>query len=155
MKVLASRRAAMLPFTIVGGAAIVAGGMIAARQSFYPIPVMVWMVAYLVLVVGATQYALGFGQARLADQIPSESFVALQWLAFNLGNAGVIAGTLCNQLALTIAGSVLVIAAMLLFIWGGRGSRHFWWRLAYYLLAVLIGASAIVGAMMAINGHGQ
>lgn len=150
MKTFASRLTAMMPFTLLGGAAIVTGGILAARFAAHPVPVLLWLVAYLVLVVGVAQYALGWGQTRLAARTPPVYFVAVEWLTFNLGNAGVIAGTLRGNFRSTVAGSILVIIAMLLFAVGVVGSRrHPWWQIPYYALAALILASAVVGIILA------
>ncbi len=141
----------MAPFTLLGVMAIVAGGLLAARISGRPIPVLVWLVAYLVLVVGVAQFALGWGQARLAARLPPY-LVALEWLIFNLGNAGTVAGTLAGLYRMTIAGSILVAIAMPLFTWGLIGSRrHPLWQIPYYALAALIFASAIAGIILAAH----
>ena len=150
-----SRRVAMAPFTLLGVAAIVAGGILAARISAQPWPTVVWLVAYLVLVVGVAQYALGLGQARLAARAPSLLFIALEWFVFNLGNAGVIAGTLAGHFHWVVAGSILVIIAMLAFAWGALGNRHhLLWRVGYYALVALIFASALVGLVLSFNHSG-
>src|SRR5699024_650605 len=115
----------------------------------------VWLVAYLVLVVGVAQYALGLGQARLAARAPSLLFIALEWFVFNLGNAGVIAGTLAGHFHWVVAGSILVIIAMLAFAWGALGNRHHpLWRVGYYALVALIFASALVGLVLSFNHNG-
>lgn len=155
MSTLAARRAATLPFTLLGVAAIVAGGLLAARTSAQPVSALVWLVAYLVLVVGLAQYALGLGQARLAAGAPSLSFVTLEWLVFNLGNAATILGTLAGEMLWSVAGSLLVAIATLQFAWGAFGARsHPWWRMAYYAVDAIIFASAITGVILAVRGRG-
>jgi hypothetical protein len=141
----------MLPFTALGVAAIVAGGIVAARTAAHPVPVLVWMVAYLVLVAGVAQYTLGVGQARLASRIPSPLFIALEWLAFNLGNAAVIAGTLIGATWWVIGGSILFALAVLAFAWGTAASpRRIFWLAAYLALIALLVASAIVGVIFTL-----
>jgi len=143
---------AMAPFTILGVVAIVAGGTVAARISSHPAPVLVWMVAYLVLVVGVAQYALGLGQARLAARPPSRALVAAEWGAFNLGNAGVIVGTVVGGKTWVLVGSVLVIVTMLAFSLRVRaGSGRPWWLAGYHALAALILVSAIVGIGLSLG----
>ena len=53
-----------------------------------------WAVAYLVLVGGVAQIAVGVGQALHTTTRVSPRVVAAEFTAFNLGNAGVLLGTL-------------------------------------------------------------
>ena len=82
------RTAAALPFVAVGIAAVIAGGATAAAVAYQPTEHLVWMVAYLVLVVGVMQCAFGAGQAWLAQDPPPGRVTWGQWGVFNLGNAG-------------------------------------------------------------------
>src|SRR5664280_2796146 len=66
-----ARRSAALPFAAVGAACIVAGGLVAAVSAPAPSEHASWAAAYLVLVVGVAQAALGVGQALLALRVPS------------------------------------------------------------------------------------
>ncbi|MDN5770907.1 MAG: hypothetical protein L0H24_08450, partial [Microlunatus sp.] len=91
-----SARADVLPFAGVGLAAVVAGGLIAAAIAHAPTQPLVWLVAYLVLVVGVAQAALGVGQHRLADHRLTTTQLWTEFALYNLGNAAVIVGTLLD-----------------------------------------------------------
>src|SRR5699024_4635774 len=75
-------------------AALLVAGFTAAAIAHAPTRLLVWMVAYLVLVAGVAQGVLGLGQALLPVRLPSRRWRVAEWILFNLGNVGVIAGTL-------------------------------------------------------------
>src|SRR5664280_1845073 len=106
-----ARRSAALPFAAVGAACIVAGGLVAAVSAPAPFEHASWAAAYLVLVVGAAQAALGVGQALLALRVPSRRNVAVQFTAWNLGNAAVLTGTLAGITTLVDTGGALLVVA--------------------------------------------
>lgn len=139
------RVAAAAPFVVLGGAAIVAGGATAAAIAYHPTEHLVWMVAYLVLVVGVMQWIFGAGQAWLAEPPPPGGMAWGQWLLFNLGNAGVIGGTLCNRTGVVAAGTLLFVAAIAWFLYGVRHCRWRGWGNAYRVLLGLIFLSACIG----------
>lgn len=95
------------PFIPLGWAAIVAAGVIAAAIAHQPTEAMVWMVAYLVLIAGAAQVAIGRGLHALPDAPPPASASWGQWVLLNLGHAGIIAGTLSAEFP-TVAGATVV-----------------------------------------------
>lgn len=137
------------PFMQIAVLAIVSGGLIAAAVAHAPTPHAVWLVAYLVLVVGVAQFALGAGQAWLAAVPSSARLRAGECLLFNAGNALVIAGTLWRHVAWVIVGALLLVAALGLFFRGVRRARGGLWLYAYRTLLVLLGASALVGVLLA------
>lgn len=141
------------PFVWLGGATIIAAGLIAAAVAHAPTQPMVWMVAYLVLVVGVVQCVLGEGQARLAASPPGAAAVWSQWLLFNIGSAGVIAGTLTHGFTLVVAGSILFALAMAGFARGIRGGRRGIARVGYLLLVLAMLASSVVGMILSITHH--
>lgn len=139
---------AAAPFTWLGTAAIVGAGLVAAAIAHSPTQPLVWMVAYLVLVVGVVQCVLGEGQARLAWEPPAASMVWSQWLLFNLGNAGVIGGTLARHFGLVAGGTVLFAVALAWFAlkaWRGRRGAG---RVGYLLLVLAMLASSLVGIFL-------
>jgi hypothetical protein len=140
------------PFRWLGGAAIIAAGLIAAAIAYHPTEHLVWMVAYLVLVVGVVQYAFGVGQARLSVRALSAGGVWARWVLLNLGHAGVIAGTLADWLALVVAGTVFYILAV---AWLGVTVRGPWrdpGRAGYRVLVLVMLASSLTG--LALSGAG-
>lgn len=74
----------------------------------------------------------------------------MQCLVFNLGNAGVIAGTLCASPLLTGAGTVAFVAALLMFLHGTRGARAGWARSIYRGLVALVATGAAIGLLLSV-----
>lgn len=131
-------------FVATGAAAIIGGGLVAAAVIHAPVPRLVWMSAYLVLIVGVAQIVFGAGQASLASRQPNPGWVAAEWIVFNLGNAGVIGGTLAGTFALVLAGTALFAAGIALFLVGTRGAIR-GWLAGYRILLGLIFLSSLVG----------
>lgn len=145
-----SPRLAIVPFVSVGIAAVVAGGLIAAAIAHAPTEKLVWLVAYLVLVVGVAQIALGMGQYWLAGRAPGRIGLWVEFSSFNLGNAAVMAGTLIGVAPLVDVGGVLVVVALVLFLLGGRGaSRGGNLRYLYWILIVVLLVSVPIGLLLA------
>ena len=148
-----ARWRAARPFAWLGVAAIIAGGLVAAAVAHRPVQQLVWMSAYLVLIVGAAQIVFGAGQAWLSDRAPSPGWVAGEWVVFNLGNAGVIAGTLVGSFGMATAGTALFALGIALFLWGTHGSVRGGWLLGYRTLLGLIFLSSLVGLALALHAH--
>lgn len=140
-----ARWRAAKPFAVLGVVAVITGGLVAATAAHHPTQLIVWMAAYLVLVVGVAQIAFGACQAWLSERVPAASWLASEWIVFNLGNAGVMAGTLSGLFALVIAGTVLFAAGIALFLFGTRGSLRNGWLISYRVLLGLIFLSSLVG----------
>jgi hypothetical protein len=145
-----SRPAAAAPFLVVALSAILAGGLVAAVTAHAPGRALVWMVAFLVLVVGVAQAALGAGQAWLAAETPSVRLVLLQCLFFNLGSAGVIAGTLTASASLVTSGTAVFAVSLLLFLAGTRGARTVWLLVAYRIGLGLVALGAMAGVLLSL-----
>lgn len=111
---------AALPFALIGGACIVAGGLTAAVTASAPSRVGAWSAAYLVLVAGVAQIALGVGQALLAA--PSRRLIVAEFVAFTLGNAGVVLGTVVGVPLIVDVGGIVLALALILFVAGVRGA---------------------------------
>jgi hypothetical protein len=152
--VLNPRVAATAPFAATGIAAVVAGGATAAAIAYHPTEHLVWMVAYLVLVVGVMQGVFGAGQAWLAVRPPVRRTVWGQWALFNLGNTGVIGGTLCNRTGMVAVGTLLFVGAIAWFFMGVRRARVNGWGVAYRVLLGLVFLSACTGVVISAVSHG-
>jgi len=133
------------PFLAAGALAILVGGSLSAALAHAPTRPVMWLVAYLVLVVGAAQIVLGAGQWRLAVRPRSTAMLALQWLLFNGANGLVMAGRLLACPAAVAAGTLVLFIALALFWHGVRGARSGWVARAYRAFVVLLGGSALVG----------
>lgn len=121
------RRWAAAPFVTLGTGCVVAGGLVAAATAPTPTTHASWAAAYLVLVAGVAQVALGLGQAVLTPQAPSRGRVAARLATWNAGNAAVLGGTLAGVLPLVdLGGALLVIGLALLApaVRGGAPPAH-------------------------------
>jgi hypothetical protein len=102
---------------------IVAGGLVAAVNSAAPFAHGSWLAAYLVLVGGVAQLALGAGRLVLPAPMRSTRLTRAQLVLWNVGGAAVAVGVLSDVAAIVVAGSAVVLAALAAFAWGGGQSR--------------------------------
>lgn len=137
-----------LPFAVIGTACVVAGGLVAAADAHAPSEHAVWAAAYLVLVAGVAQVAVGAAQAYLNARRPSRPVVVAELLGWNLGNAAVIAGTIAGFSAVTDVGGVLLIGALVLLLTGTRGGRAGSWLRCYRILLTLVLVSIPIGLVI-------
>lgn len=147
-----TRRSPALPFTVLGTTCVVAGGLVAAAIAPAPTGQGAWAAAYLVLVAGVAQVALGAGQALLAARYPPRRLVAAQFTGWNAGNAAVLAGTLLGLTPLVDAGGALLMVALALLVGGVRGGRGGWPVRAFRLLIVVLLVSIPIGLVLARTG---
>lgn len=146
---LGNRQRTALPFVLIGSGCVIAGGLVAAATAHAPSEHGTWAVAYLVLVAGIAQCALGIGQALLATYPPRQQTLIYEVLAWNFANAGVILGTLLGLEWLTDIGGILLIVALIQFLGVTRGAAASWWLRAYQLLIVIVLVSAPIGLVLA------
>lgn len=150
-----ARWTAALPFSAAGAICIVVGGLVAALTAPAPSEHGSWAAAYLVLVAGVAQLILGIGQAGLAVRLPSRRVVGVQALAWNVGNAAVLAGTLFSATTVVDAGGALLVGALVLFVRASRttqragGNAVSWVRVAFRSAVVLLSVSIPVGLVLA------
>ena len=103
----------LLPFLIAGVVCLVGGGLLAAATAYVTTQKTAWATAYVVLVGGVAQVALGAAVTWLRPDAERRwGIVAL--VCWNLGNAGVLAGQLAALVALTDVGSALLVVALAL-----------------------------------------
>ncbi|HET6655116.1 MAG TPA: hypothetical protein VFH57_02620 [Gammaproteobacteria bacterium] len=133
-------------------AAIVAGGLVAAAIAHDSSRHVVWMVAYLVLVVGVAQAVLGLGQALLPARLPSLRWRVGEWALFNAGNAGVIAGTLVARSVPVVIGTALFVIALLLFLTGLNNAGRGWPLQVYRAVLAVACIGAITGLALSLIG---
>ena len=143
-------RVGIRPFAIVGLAAVVAGGLLAAAVAPAPTEPLVWMVAYIVLIMGVAQAALGVGQERLADPPLTSTRIWVEFALFNLANVCVMGGRLLDLPLIVDVGGVLMVAALIAFLLGGRGAAgRVTLRWLYRIMIVLLLISVPVGLLLA------
>lgn len=143
-------RYATILFVALGGAAIVFSGLFSAATARSASYHSAWFVAYLVLIVGLAQVALGIGQWWLASKPIAIATVITELLLFNLGNAGVIVGTLLAAPLWVDVGSALFVVALALFgwtVWTPRRRGVALW--AYWALVIVLLVSVLVGLYFA------
>ena len=139
------------PFVGIGSLLVLAGGFVAAAGGEAPSRHLSWACAYLVLVCGSAQIFLGGGQALVGSRPVSPRLAAVQLSAFNLGNAGVLVGTLTDVTGVLYAGSAVLVAALALFAWSTRSTTGSRLQVALYrgvlvVLAVSIPVGGVLGS---------
>ncbi|WP_181302125.1 hypothetical protein [Rhodanobacter sp. PCA2] len=140
------------PFLLTALAASLGAGLVAAAIAHAPTRPLVWMVAYLILVAGVAQGVLGLGQALLPPRPPAARRCIMEWLLFNGGNAGVIAGTLLASPALVALGTALFVAALAAFLLGVRGAGGGWLLQLFRAMLMVTGLGACVGLALTLAG---
>lgn len=139
-----------LAFLGVGGVFIVSGGLVAAIDSASPISHGSWLAAYLVLVGGVAQLALGFGCLLLAQSRCSRTLRRVQLWLWNIGTLTVAGGVLSNLFGVVLVGSVVVAAALGSFARasGPLGGPDRNGVIVYRLVIGLLAVSVLVGAVL-------
>lgn len=148
-----TRQRPIWPFLATGAIGVVGGGLASAAFAGNPSYRSSWAVAYLVLVVGVAQFAFGAGIERLAGAGLTSRTAWLIFAAFNLGNAGVLLGTLLKDRAsgsayLVDLGSLLLAASLALglrVVWSAPPSRL---RAVFVALVVFLLGSSLVGIFL-------
>lgn len=139
-----------MPWLVTSGLAVLAGGFAGAAVAHAPTQPLVWMSAYLVLVVGMGQAVLGVGQAMLSMQPPPRRLVATQWIVFNAANVGVVAGTLLGCVWLVAIGIAGFVLALAMFLHGVRNARHGWQTRLFRAVVAILGIGAMVGMTLSL-----
>ncbi|MEO6879033.1 MAG: hypothetical protein ABI205_11180 [Gemmatimonadaceae bacterium] len=152
-----SRQACAAPFVRVGTICIVAGGLISGVSARTPSEFGSWAVAFLVLVTGVAQIALGLGQAFLGERLPAGRAVAAELLTYNIGSVLVLEGTLLEKFAMIDTGGVLLVVALVLFFFGVKApaAGRAWQVNVYRVLIVVVLVSVPIGLVLArLRAHG-
>lgn len=157
---------------VVGALCIVAGGLVAAITGPLDLFRGSWLAAYLVLVCGVAQFAMGtveLGHATGHASVPRGTGWT-QVVCFNVGNAAVIVGTLTREPFVVDGAGVLLLVTLGIALYGARSSAtHSLGALAgftadswvsgfltwvYRVFLVLLVISLPVGAVLAHLGVG-
>lgn len=145
------------PFFVIGSVSIVAGGLVAAVTAPLHLAHGSWSAAFLVLIGGVAQIALGKAQAALALPEPPVRVLVTELVTWNLGVAAVITGTLVRVPVIVDAGGVLLVGALgtMIFVVRGRSESEGatapprWARCTYRALLGVVLASIPVGLTLA------
>lgn len=159
--ILLARWPSARPFVVVGAVAVVAGGAVAAVTRPTGFELGPWLAAFLVLVGGVAQIALGAGQAWVADRLPDTRTVRAELTIWNIGLAATIAGSLLPAPQLTALGGVAVLIALALFLSATRSHHDAaepvaprWARILYPLGIVVVLISTPIGLVLSWTRHG-
>jgi len=135
-------------FAVVGSVCVVTGGLLAAAVANAPSEHAVWASAYLVLVAGVAQVAIGAAQRYLRARSSARPLVVAELVGWNVGNAAVIVGTVVENAAITDIGGALLVGVLALLFTGTRGARAGWWLRGYRLLLAVVLVSIPVGLVV-------
>ena len=97
--------------TTIGACCVVLGGLVAAVTGPLDLAHGSWLAAYLVLVAGVAQYAMGQSRRRRPDVLPPRRGWA-QIGCWNVGNVLVIGATLAAEPLVVDLGSILLVIAL-------------------------------------------
>ena len=147
-QLLATPSSRWAPFVGIGAACVIAGGLVAAITATSPSEHGAWAAAYLVLVAGVAQVALGLGQAWIAAKPPSGDLTLTELIAFNAGNAAVMTGTLAGLTWLVDIGGAVLAASLGVFLWVTRRGHGGAVAVAYRALAAFVLVSIPVGLVL-------
>lgn len=145
---------------VTGASCIVFGGLVAAFTGPLGLADGSWLAAYLVLVCGVAQYAVGRVPPWIGAPAVSADRGWATVVCWNLGNAAVIGGTLAAAPVLVDAGATLLVIGLVL-AWRAvrdvdprqtRDRRWAGWVYRAMLLAMLTGTA--VGTVLAHLRHG-
>lgn len=138
-------------FVVVGFVAIIAGGLVAAVTGPADLADGAWTAAYLVLVVGVAQLALGAGQAWLSTELPTPARRTWQLTTYNLGNAAVLVGTLSDTVVAVLGGGALLVVALVLFLVTTHGTgAHRLLVLGYRMVVAVLAVSIPIGLTLSV-----
>lgn len=153
---LIARWPAARPFLVIGSVCTVVGGVVAAVTRPTDFELGSWLAAYLVLVGGVAQIALGAGQAWLADEPPRASEVNVEVATWNFGVVATVVGSLASAPVVTTLGGIASALALGLFLVGVRtpGSAPRWARILYRWVVAIVLLSIPVGLALAWIRHG-
>lgn len=145
------------PFVVIGSTSVVIGGLVAAVARPAGFELGSWLAAFLVLVGGVAQIALGAGQGWMAPEAPSRRTVFAEAVMWNLALMATITGTLAASPAITTIGGILLVVALTGFFRAvaGGGAVARWPWLAYRAVIVVVVISTPIGLALAWAQHGS
>lgn len=140
-----------MAFGAVALLCIVAGGLVAAVTGPLHLEHGSWAAAYLVLVGGVAQGALGISQYFLAPKGFIGWKVVAELVAWNAASALVIGGTLVANPWVVDAGGALLVAALALMLETvrGPGTKPGWALWVYRTLVAVVAVSIPIGLVLA------
>lgn len=141
------------PFAIMGAIAIIVGGFLSAVLAPVASYHGNWAVAYIVLVAGVAQIALGVGQATvLSGQIRSGAVIT-QLLLWNLGATATVIATVLDLSVLLYAAACAQIIVIISFLYLTRNGRKGRILLIVRVLSVILLISIPTGVVLQALTH--
>lgn len=140
-----------IPFVVIGTVSVVSGGLVSAISASSPSYPAAWAVAYLVLVSGMGQLALGLAQAGLTVRQPRARLVAAEAITFNVANIAILVGALTTSMVLVDLGGGLFLISLAVFLWGARSPRpkRKWMLYGFRVLIAILMVSTPIGLIIA------
>lgn len=139
----------------LGWTGIFAGGLVAAVADPLDVYRGSWMAAYLVLVVGVAQVMMGWARRHWGTSRAAAGWA--QCAAWNIGSAGVIAGTLAETSPIVFVSSAVLVVALVIAALDTRSARitsgDALRLLAYRALLVILAVSIPVGMVLSYLRH--
>ena len=137
----------------LGAAQVVIGGLVAAVTGPLQLPHGSWLAAYLVLVGGVAQYAIGRAPSWLGLAASRRAGWA-ELVGWNLGNIAVVAGTFITVPALVDVGGGLLAVVLVLLLRDALRRRGepigpSWARWGYAAMLVVLLVSIPIGLVLA------
>lgn len=127
--------------TAVGVCCVVVGGLIAAVTGPFDLSQGSWLAAYLVLVGGVAQCAMGQARMWQPEVTQARRWGWIQIGSWNLGNIAVVVGTLTGVPSVVDLGSMVLVVALVIALHATRiasGTAYWIYRALLLVLAVSI-----------------
>lgn len=133
----------------IGAVGVVAGGLVAAVSAPLDLAHGSWLAAYLVLVGGVGQCAMGAARLLAPPPLDATSLGWVQVAGWNIGNALVITGTLITLPLVVDVGGLACVVALTIALLQSRRLRGTWAGWAYRVGLVVLLVSVPVGLVLA------
>ncbi|WP_101600536.1 hypothetical protein [Brevibacterium sp. Mu109] len=134
------------------------GGLVAAVTEPLDLAHGSWIAAYLVLVGGVAQCAMGYARTRRPCLTGWWGWGQVG--AWNLGNVLVIAGTLASEPPVVDVGSALLVAALVIALQATRPATGrtatgsvTWIEWVHRILLLILAVSILVGILLSYLRH--
>lgn len=139
-------------FVTLGVLAILAGGFLSAFSAKKPSRLVSWASAYLVLIVGLAQAAIGMILYAVVSD-PVVYLVVIGFVAYNIGSAAVVTGTFLKKREekyrrLVDVGGGLLVVSMLSLAMLVQKAVLSWQLVALYIIIVVILVTMPVGLVL-------
>lgn len=143
-----------------GVSAVVLGGVVAALTGPLGLARGSWIAAYLVLVLGVVQVAMGHSRIQRPTTRVRARWGWAQWGCWNTGGTAVIAGTVVARSWAVDVGSVLLLVALALALDAARadprpaaGTDSRLWVVGYRVLLLVLAVSVPIGVILSHARH--